>query len=167
VLVKFGLKICIITIVTNKTQETQADLKILPLSLADCCLFFISLAVYFVLRSGCCLLFIFWGQDRPSMASSSPSNSEQYCCVLASLSPSTSWLLHPPDNLDLSIIYRNVSRRSGAICFIGLPSRAHLVLKRSPYPPSPHLHAAAGAVLSENIVSIRMMKNNATINLLP
>ena len=38
-------------------------------------------------EGGCCLLFIVSGRDRPSMASSSPSNSEQFCCVLASPPP--------------------------------------------------------------------------------
>jgi membrane protein CcdC involved in cytochrome C biogenesis len=39
VMAKFQLKIIIIRVLTKKTQETQADVQIPPLSLADSCLF--------------------------------------------------------------------------------------------------------------------------------
>jgi hypothetical protein len=70
------------------------------------------------------------------------------CCVfpLLSLNPVDCYIprsIHGP-----SIVHRIDLNRSGANCFIGPSSRAHLVLRSSSNPPSPHLRAAAEAVSS-------------------
>ena len=72
---KFQLKIIIIRVLTKKTQETQADVQIPPLSSADCCLFlFFFLCLTPIVRSSsrtiasavdCCVS----GQDQPWFAS--------------------------------------------------------------------------------------------------
>jgi hypothetical protein len=92
------------------------------------------------------------GQVHPWFASNRPPTSEQYSCHVSCLvalpSPRTVDCYLPQSILALSISNLIDSKGSRANCFTGPPSQAHLVLKRSPNPPSSHLCAVAEAVSS-------------------
>ena len=101
---KFQLKIIIIRVLTKKTQETQADVQIPPLSSADCCLFlFFFLCLTPIVRSSsrtiasavdCCV----GGQIgwRFLRAGSRLESKIIVVSCLSSSPPPNSWLLHPP-----------------------------------------------------------------------
>jgi hypothetical protein len=100
------------------------------------------------------LIVVFWGKFIHGLLRTGPplqSNILVMChvlCLVALPSPRTVDCYLPQSILALSISNLIDSKGSRANCFTGPPSQAHLVLKRSPNPPSSHLCAVAEAVSS-------------------
>jgi hypothetical protein len=94
------------------------------------------------------LIVVFWGKFILGLLRTGSHFRAILSCLVALPSPRTVDCYIPQSIPALSISHLIDSKGSGANCFTGPPSRAHLVLKRSPNPPSPHLCAAAEAVSS-------------------